>query len=136
VKITRTVSDSMIENGTVAGTILDPVGAVVASAGITLVDVGSKKSREVKSDDNGHFQFSGVVPGVYRLEVKMAGFKDLVVKQLKISARETARVEATLLLDGTTMTVGILVSGPGDIDISEPGRMTISGEAIRKLPIP
>lgn len=137
VRISRTLSDSLRDYGVVKGTILDPAYGAVPNAGVTLVDIKSKIAREMKSGDTGHFEFSRVIPGVYELTVRTAGFKYLVVKKLNLAAKETANLDAILLLDETTVTVGIVdTSYPGVFDASKPGVMTISGETLRKLPIP
>lgn len=134
VKITRTFSDSG-ENGVLKGIVLDPNGAVIPGATIALVDLKLKKSYEVVSGNSGKFLFKDVTPGVYRLVVKLASFKDLVLKDLKISAKERAQVEATLLPDGEYVTVGILAD-TSLIDTSSTITTIISEKMIRSLPIP
>src|SRR6185503_15993594 len=131
VKITRTI-DSQTASGVVAGTVLDPTGAVVPNASVTLIDTRTNKTRIAKTSDNGQFQFTGVDAGSYRLVIKTTGFKDLVMKGLKLDARETANVEATLLLDFTTMTVGIVALADDEF---QSGKLRLSGEMLRKLPI-
>jgi Carboxypeptidase regulatory-like domain len=135
VQITRTITDNLGENGAVTGTVLDPMGAVVPGAGITLIDA-KKKILETSSDAAGHFEFAAVAPGTYELAVKSAGFKYLAMENLRVAAKETVKFEAVLLLDGATTTVGILVLPVHAFDTSKPGTMTISGDTLRKLPIP
>ena len=137
VKITRTLSEAMIENGTVKGTIVDLNGAVVAGAEITLVDVKLNKSIEVKSADDGSFSLSNVAPGVYQLVVKSTGFKNLVLNDLKVSPKETANVEAILLAaELGEVLVGILADTSLISTSSSHTTTTISEKMIRSLPIP
>lgn len=131
VKITRNVSDALA-SGVIIGTVLDPIGAVLPGAGVTLVDVSSKKSRQVKSDDEGRFKFSDVAPGSYQLEVNTAGFKNLILKKLRIAAKETVIIEATQLVDGEFVTVGILVDQSFE---SGNGVTIINRKMIESLPI-
>ena len=138
VKITRTLSEGVIENGTIKGTIVDASGALVAGADITLVDVKSNKSIEVKSADDGSFSISNVAPGVYQLLVKSVGFKNLELNDLKVSAKETSNLEAILLAAKpvTEVLVGI-VADTSLIDTSSSTiKTTINEKMIRSLPIP
>jgi hypothetical protein len=134
VKITRTVTESLKENAAVAGIVLDPNGAVIPNAVIGIIDVNLKKSCEVVSDDEGRFRFNNVTPGVYQLVVRSANFKDLVLKDLKFSAKETANVETILLPAQEVELVGILIADPG-FD-SRGGTTIFSERVIRSLPIP
>lgn len=134
VKITRTVTESLKENAAVSGTVLDPNGAVIPNAVVGIIDANLKKSCEVVSNDEGRFLLSNVTPGVYHLVVKANGFKDLVLKDLKFSAKETSNVEATLLPAQEVALVGILIGDPG---FDSTGGTTIFSErVIRSLPIP
>jgi Carboxypeptidase regulatory-like domain len=135
VKVTRNLSQGRIENGAVAGTILDPNGAVIPGAGITLVDVKSNESREVKSADDGRFLIPNVTPGVYVLVVKSPGFKNLELRALAVAGKETANVEATLLPAQEVGLVGVLAD-TSLIDTSSNLTTIISERMIRSLPIP
>jgi hypothetical protein len=60
--------------GTVTGTIVDPTGAVVAAARITLTHPDQTASQEVSSDDKGQFTFLNVAAVIFQLAVKAPGF--------------------------------------------------------------
>jgi carboxypeptidase family protein len=132
VVITRGVSDT----SDVTGTILDPLGAVVPSAKLTITEVASKKSREGESDAQGKFRFSGLAPGVYELAVAAVGFKPLVVAELKVAAKETANVEAILKQTLDQPITGIIDLPLQYPDTSKPGVTIFNEKMIRSLPIP
>lgn len=134
VKITRTVTENLKKYGAVAGTVVDPNGAVITNAEVGLIDVNLKKSCEVVSDDGGSFRFANVTPGVYQLVVKSDNFKNLVLKDLKVSAKETTNVETILLPAQEVGLVGILIADPGFA--STDGTTTFNQRVIRSLPIP
>ena len=137
VKITRTATTNLTDNGVVAGTILDVGGAVVPNARVAIVDVKRNQSAVVTTDDMGRFRFSNLTSGSYELLINYPGFKNLTLKSFKVSAREIVSVEATLLPAGETETVGILMAGSPLVDTTSSSITTIiSGEMIRRLPIP
>lgn len=60
--------------GIVTGTIVDPTGAVVAAAHVTLTQPDQSASHETLSGEKGQFTFANVAPGAFRLTVKAPGF--------------------------------------------------------------
>lgn len=122
------------EQRRVTGVVVDPVGAVVSGAKVTLTEEETKKQTEVTTSDTGEFSFPSLTAGRYTLEVESAGFKPLKAQGLDIKADESLRINVDVQVDMETATVGVLA-----IDSNwppEPGRLTISGDTILKLPIP
>src|SRR5580704_7612855 len=64
---------ALVRASEVAGTILDPSGAVVPAAKVTLK--GSGKHQGTVSDHLGNFRFEDVAPGAYQLSVVGTGFE-------------------------------------------------------------
>jgi hypothetical protein len=119
-----------------SGVIMDEMGAVVPAAKITLINERTKKSLTETSSDGGEFKFSELTAGNYSLEIEAMGFKSYRQKKLTLNSREAVRINATLLFNEATtvVTVGLLISDP-QFEYSN-GTTTLSGDFIRKLPIP
>ena len=74
--------DSVVEQpaqlspGSIGGTVVDPSGALVAGARITLTRPAELQlpNPEVISGDDGRFSFAGLVPGPFELVISAAGF--------------------------------------------------------------
>ena len=60
----------------ISGTVIDASGAVVANASVTATEVDTKATRAGQTDAGGHYLFSQVNPGTYRIVVRLAGFAD------------------------------------------------------------
>ena len=60
-----------------AGSIFDPHNAIVPKVTVVLTHAQSQAKYEVKSDDNGRFEFAALPPGEYHLEAKYPGFMAL-----------------------------------------------------------
>ncbi len=60
--------------GTIAGTVLDPNGNFVVSASVELSHEGNTAEPALKSDQEGHFLFTGVPAGPFQLTIKAEGF--------------------------------------------------------------
>jgi hypothetical protein len=133
VKITRTATANLTDNGTVVGTIMDFNGAVVPNASVAIRDAKLRQSVEVKTDDEGRFKFSNLTPGDYQLVISSPWFENVTLKAFKVSAKETVTFEATLL---PSVTMGVIVESPLVDRTSSSITTIISGEMIRRLPIP
>jgi hypothetical protein len=61
--------------GSISGTIVDPTGAVVAGAKISLVRIDTNASQSVVTDSRGIYSFLELPVGTYDLQVDASGFK-------------------------------------------------------------
>lgn len=134
VTIARKQSDKEADGFT--GTVLDPNGAVVVGARVTIVDRKSNSSFETTSDQEGRFRIPVGTSRTYDLIVELPGFTKLEVLQLAVTAKETITLTLVLAPATTTVLVGLIGTDPM-IDISRPGGTTIiTREMIERLPIP
>jgi len=118
----------------VSGTILDPNGAVIPGARITIKTEGAAKPLTTTSDAEGKFLFAGLVPGNYDLAVSAPGFKKLELHRVSLKGNEKLSLETTLLVNASSVTVGILMAEPSLID-SPLGTFIINQRMIQTLPI-
>jgi hypothetical protein len=79
----------------VSGVVLDPGGALVADAKVTLRRSGDRAEQAKTTDQKGQFRFAQVPKGDYELEVRKAGF-ELSLTPLKVGTRESASLRITL----------------------------------------
>ena len=81
------------QKGRIIGVVLDPSGASIAEADVTLVNDTTGVVRELRSNKTGQYQSSSIDPGSYTIRVETEGF-----------AR--ASIEAVLVSVGTTVPRG------------------------------
>jgi hypothetical protein len=60
--------------GTIVGTVVDPSGAVVPGATVTIENPVSGYNRNATSDSSGHYQFTNVPLNPYHLAISATGF--------------------------------------------------------------
>jgi outer membrane cobalamin receptor len=105
--------------GIVTGTVIDPSGAVVPNATVTITSVALGYQRRTSSDGQGHFVFSNVPFSQYTVSAEARGFEPVVDSgqlrsslptfhqlQFRITASEQVTVSAKspLLEPSTTLT--------------------------------
>src|SRR4029078_10530733 len=93
--------------GKVSGTVLDPTGAVVPNAQITLKDTMTGITKEATSNDNGTFLFPDLTSGTYELVIVRDGFQKSVVPNVVVNTSQTTDVRVNLEVGKPTETVTV-----------------------------
>src|SRR2546425_7620136 len=87
-----------------SGTILDPNGAVVPGATVTLRSDTTGVEQSTTADASGQYAFLLVPAGQYTLTVAAAGFSKLTDTRVKLTVGQLAKLPLTLQL--ATLTAG------------------------------
>jgi Carboxypeptidase regulatory-like domain len=82
---------AVADTSRVAGKVLDPQGAPVAGARVTLANAAGDVIRQVKSDTQGSFVLDGVDPGQYQLTAEATSFLT-VVSNVSVAAGQYVNV--------------------------------------------
>jgi carboxypeptidase family protein len=135
VAVTKKVEQSSISNGVFSGTILDQNDAVIPGAQIIITNRKSKESYRTQTNPEGRFLTAAIPPGLYDVVVKSNGFKNLEVKKVSLADKEAVRLEIILMVDGDAL-IGVIAVTPLIDTSSSSTTIIISGETLRKLPIP
>ena len=99
-------------SASIEGTVFDQAGAVVPGAAVTARNVGTQLTRNLKSDDAGHYVFNNLPPGEYEVTFEMAGFSRLVQKGVNIMTGQKASLDAKLQVSATQETVNVTAEVP------------------------
>lgn len=119
--------------GSVSGDVTGPDGAPLPGATVTISGPQMPLGRTMTSLSDGSFQFSGLIPGEYRLRAELAGlgtFEQPVIVALSkdTQVRATLRAEATAAVE---VTAAAPLVDTKATDISE----VTTKEQIEKLPL-
>lgn len=121
--------------GALTGVTLDPSGALVQSAAVTLVNQETGEKESTTSDAEGRFTFALLAPGNYELCASKAGFARLCDSEIQIAVTETRRLELRIQL--ATVVYEIQVSAEPlmvQADNSALGRV-VNETAVSSLPL-
>lgn len=94
--------------GGIAGTVIDPSGAAVPNAAVTVTNTQTTTAIHVTSDAHGYYAVHALIPGVYSVQISKNGFQSTVVTPVTVQVTQTVTVNAALKLGtvATTVTVG------------------------------
>ena len=91
----------------ITGTVTDAQGAAVAGATVTLTSPEKGFTRIAQTSDNGTYNFPGIPPGVYNVEVEKSGFKKSVQSSVQAPIASTARADFALEIGDVSETVTV-----------------------------
>jgi Carboxypeptidase regulatory-like domain/TonB dependent receptor len=98
--------------GGLAGTVLDPSGAVIPGAEVHLTSQQTGDTAAATSDGAGKFHFLLLTPGSYELQVSKAGFALLRLSSTNVPVTETLRVELHLRVTSVAGNVQVSSEAP------------------------
>ena len=98
--------------GRVLGRVSDPTGAVVNGVKIALVNEATGVSRDTTTNESGDYTFIEVVPGNYRAEYTLQGFKKFVTKNVTLEVNQVLTLNATLQPGGAQEVVEVTSQVP------------------------
>ena len=134
-----TMVNAWAQSGTssaLAGSVLDPSGAVIPDAQVKATDVNTGSVRVVQTNPEGRFLFSQVNPGTYRMEVHAKGFGLGQSLPTIVSVGQTALVNFTLSPAATSQSVEVTAQS-GLMSLENPNTSTTLGaKTIKSLPNP
>lgn len=99
------------QTGSIHGTVVDPSGAQVPRAHITLTQ-GDHVLREDSSAD-GYYSFRSVPPGSYTLSVTVKGFAPLTLPDVTVEAGQAKELKLSLTIAVQQQDVTVNDRGPG-----------------------
>ncbi len=125
---------AQVTTGRISGTVIDPQGASVAGARVTVSIPQIGRTLTAASDERGEWVIPSLPTATYRVSVAASGFKTAVVESVKVDAGVPATVNVTLEIGALAETVE--VSGGAEVLQTSTSTVssTITGRQINELP--
>jgi Carboxypeptidase regulatory-like domain len=97
----RLLAQTTVGTGSIVGTIIDPSGAVVLGAQVSIMNSATGQAIKLTTNSSGSFNSGALIPGNYKTQITAQGFRSVEV--------------STAVLVGNTATVNVgLQIGPED----------------------
>src|SRR5258705_5464626 len=98
VLISAVAAQAQTSRGTVTGTVLDPSGAVIGAAQVSMTGVETGVRLSTKSNDAGVYRFDAVDLGTYELTVGHPGFRTYSATRIGVEANRVTTLDPRLEL--------------------------------------
>src|SRR6266478_1226785 len=125
-----------VNTATLAGTVVDPSGAAVKGAKVTVTNAATGATRTADSDDSGRYNLVGLPPGQYKMSVD--GGTNFAVYEnpsLTLTVGENASFDPPLVLKGQQQSI-VVTSETSPIETTKTEVSdTITQRRIDNLPI-
>jgi hypothetical protein len=126
---------SQSTSGRILGRVADPTGAVLAGAKITLVNEATAASRSTQSNDSGDYNFVEVVPGSYRVDFELSGFKKNVQTNVIVNVNQVVTLNSILQVGASQEVVEVTSEAPQVDTTSTQLGAVINNRSVNELPL-
>jgi hypothetical protein len=121
--------------GSIYGSVIDPTGAAVPGAQVTLQSLDTGYNRQVATGGAGDYFATPLPVGIYEVTVTKAGFQSQVHTNLTLQLQQRLEVDFTLQLGKSTQTVEVTGAANllqvNDASIGE----VVTNQQINELPL-
>ena len=123
------------DTGSIAGTVFDEQGAIVSEADVSLTNIDTGRTFDVKSNGEGGFVFSALPAGVYRVEAAKTGFSKGIEDRVVLHASEVVRADVNLKVGAFTQEVTVQAQTTTvNTETSDLG-LTVESKRVEELPL-
>lgn len=121
--------------GRVIGRVSDPTGAVVSGVKVTLTNEATGVGRDATTNESGDYSFIEVVPGNYRAEYALQGFKKFVARNVTLEVNQVLTLDATLQPGGASEVVEVTSQAPLVDTTSTQLGAVVNDRSVTELPL-
>jgi hypothetical protein len=128
-------SAAQVNTGDILGRVVDPTGAVIAGAKVTVTNPATGFSRETTTGPTGDFAVTLLPVDVYKVTIEATGFAKTVYEKVELSIGQKLTLEVSLKLAAGQQTVTVTEQPP----LIEATRSEIGGSVspteVQELPV-
>src|SRR5437764_185493 len=106
--LAASVAFGQTDQGRIAGRVMDPNGAVIPGAGVTLTNIGTNEKRTVTANDSGEYILTPLRAAVYNIVAVAGAFAPKTVTNVHVAVGQQMNLDITLAAEAQTVTVDVL----------------------------
>ncbi len=134
--VSAAFAQAQASSANLAGTVVDPTGAVVPGATVTARNSATNISKSSVTNDGGAFTIIGIPPGVYDVTAEAPSFSTSSIKGITLTVGQSAQLEIKLEVGGQDVVVNVPIDSVQLIETSRSSvANTIDSQKIESLPI-
>src|SRR6185295_11643375 len=122
-------------SGQITGSVSDQNGAGLPETTVSITQVGTGLTREVRSNQDGIYSIPDLPIGVYRISASRTGFKETIVDGVTVNVSTTTRQDLTMEVGNIGERVEITASELQVESGTGAASGVVTGEQVRELPL-
>lgn len=122
-------------SGQLSGTVIDPSGAAVPGASLTMSAPSVGYTQSVTANSTGDYIFPDLPPGTYTLTVNAKGFSASVYDQVVVNPGRTTDLKVSMKVGSSTQTVEVSAADEVLETSTNTLSTTVDGDSIQNLPL-
>jgi hypothetical protein len=119
----------------ILGQVVDPSGAVVPDAAITVTNTDTNITNNAKTDKDGLYQVNQLPIGNYKVSANKEGFAVATSSTYKLQINQSQRVDFKLAVAGTEQTVEVTTQAPTIDAVSSTVGGSVTARPLVDLPL-
>ena len=121
--------------GSIAGTVTDPTGAVVSGAAVTIHNMGTNAEIKLTSDASGFFKAALLEPGTYRVTFSAPGFSTYRAENVIVQVGQVTSLLPHLTVGASSSSVEV-VEQASVVNLESPDfSESLNSRALQEIPI-
>ncbi|MFL6414137.1 MAG: carboxypeptidase-like regulatory domain-containing protein [Bryobacteraceae bacterium] len=121
--------------GSIVGTVTDPSGAPMPGASASLTNNGTGEHRSMQTGNSGEYSFVNLVPGNYKVEVEIAGFKHYTRDNLQVQVESAVRVDVPMQVGELNQQIEVTAQTPILQTENASQGQVVQGRSVQELPL-
>lgn len=123
------------QRGSISGLVMDPSGALISGATVTLKDLDRNQVTTTQTNSAGRYDFTQLTFGNYEVHVTQTGFKTATSSVLNLNTQSGIRYDMQLVLGSASETVEVTSAEPLVETQNTAVAQNISAAQVQNLPI-
>jgi hypothetical protein len=135
ISISAAAAWSQVASGTITGNVLDPSGASIVGARVTLKHTATGEARTTVTNDRGEFNAPFLPLGDYSVVVSAQGFVTQMLAHIELRVDQTVNLNVKLALGATNQSVEVTGAAPLVDSVTSSLGQVIGNTQILDLPL-
>lgn len=120
----------------ITGTVLDPTGAVIPNAKITLTNEATQSTQTTTSSPQGFYRFGSLGPGSYTVKAELQGFQAQTLNKIGVGAEANRSLDIHLNPEGSSQSVTVNANDVPLLQTSDASiGSSVDSKQITRMPI-
>ncbi len=126
---------AQLGTGSIEGSVLDPSGAVLPDAQVTVRNTATGVERVLTTDSGGRYRAVALEPGIYSVKASKAGFKTGEHTEIQVTVGSTTTVDVSLQVGAATETIEVTEAAPAIDTEKTDVTSTVGSEVVTNVPV-